>query len=279
MEVDTSLNKTNEINNENLNSMLDVHYQDRENKETTHRNKVPKLMVKPNKSVDIIRVKLQKQDSMNLKKYLLFRMFRVFFIFFIPITLGLLCMFNSDTGFMQNFDSTNTIKDLRELIYGQDDIVDKLAYDLNLLKSQKIFIFTGGNGVGKTYTAQIIEKNYPYKNNIQKYIFNSNFAFDMEREILTKLNEYEQNLIIIDGLVINEVYTILPILNGLSATGKRFIVIVIFNVQEISNDLTSNTDLKMKGKEISKTFDDNNISHTLFSFDNLNSEDTKECIR
>lgn len=264
--------------------MTDVHYEDRiDSNQIMNRKKVPRLLI-DNKTVPFLKESICK-TAFNSFFIFCCRLLKISLLFFIPILLStMLCVFlKPNEDYVDRPDFTNITKDLHNSLYGQDEIIIKLEYNLNLIKNNKVFLFFGGVGVGKTFMSQIIERNFPFKNNIQKFILCSDERYkNLEEKIISGLVHNEHNLIIIDDLPTENIYLILPLINNLSATDDKFILIIIFNnLGESLIDFTQGNyhTIKYKAKDISNIFSSNNIIHSTYVFKDLTASDVKSCIR
>ncbi|EEB20126.1 hypothetical protein Phum_PHUM602860 [Pediculus humanus corporis] len=161
----------------------------------------------------------------------------------------------------------NTVTDIKNLIFGQDDAVEKLNYVLNRInqtEGMSVVIFTGGVGVGKTYTALTINKNLPWTS---KTII-SKHSFELDETILPKTYfKCDHNLLIIEDLSVNDMDSVMNLIKFASYRKyKKLFIILIFTTHSNSEK-----------KDILSSFNESYITYYHVPFKNLDKEAVRKC--
>ena len=197
--------------------------------------------------------------------------FKNFVFFFLTTTLvGYLAYFfiiQQDIFCKNVWHLDNTVTDIKNLIFGQDDAVEKLNYVLNRInqtEGMSVVIFTGGVGVGKTYTALTINKNLPWTS---KTII-SKHSFELDQTILPKTYfECDHNLLIIEDLTVNDMDSVMNLIEFASYRKyKKLFIILIFTTHSNSEK-----------KDILSSFSESHITYYHVPFKNLDKEAVRKC--
>lgn len=273
MEVDTSI--------EQDKSMTDVHNQNNTDSDESneHRSKVPRLLIPPKQNAD--KINIPKSTSI---KAVIIKLIKFSAMFLIPVTCALLLIqsnifVNEDSYMSDHFQVENITEAMDDLLYDQSEVVLKVKDTLKIPRDKHLLIFTGGIGVGKTYATNIISNNFQWKNNIQKIVspqFKNSYH---ESKFLKNLVRHGYNLVIVDGLEMGDEKSVISFVKKLLVTDKKIIIILVFNVQEITDDFTDKIDLVSSSNNISNLFSEANIKHSLIIFNKLTKETVRKCIR
>lgn len=204
----------------------------------------------------------------------------------IPILCGLIVthtdhFLGDDSGISDEFNGENITGALRDLLYGQERVISELEDSFRNIKYNTLYIFTGGIGVGKTYTGNIIADNFQWKNNVEKIIAPQYKNTYYENKFMRTLSKNGYNLIIVDGLGYDDSKSVIPFVKKLLNTNseKKVIIFLIFTIQEYSIDMLPYMNLQTISKEISTEFSNNNLDPKLITFDRLKEDVVRKCIR
>ncbi|XP_031840443.2 uncharacterized protein LOC116430436 [Nomia melanderi] len=172
--------------------------------------------------------------------------------------------------------STATLE-LQEKLYGQENTIKNIASALqNDIEHLKVICLIGGTGIGKSYTAEIIIKNFPLEKKV--YVHDVTLGHDLNEKILNSFRSYE--LLIIENLKMKDFDIFLSILDTLKgANDKCITVFAIFNVENINEQLTRDIDLLKSSAQISQVSADKMIDISVIPYAPMNEEALKMCIR
>lgn len=176
-------------------------------------------------------------------------------------------------------DVQNMILGMREYrILHQEEALQRLE---NTLRNQTQFhsiAIVGPSGVGKTMTANALAANFPWRENVWRYAWNTHVEnevqkFRMLRLYVEQFSDCGCNLLIVDNLSPCD-DAVVPLLNQMiafqdEASSKRVIVIFIFNLNAM---LDSNS--YQQQESILQNF----RNTTTINFKRLNERDLLDCI-
>lgn len=160
---------------------------------------------------------------------------KIIIVMAIILSLLLPLMFN-EQGILDNCDCEVNVeqlhKDLLEEVYNQTKCIDSIVSTLHNRsqweKKKNVLIYIGTAGVGKTFIVNIAKKHFP-KQGIFEVV-----------HINKKTNSFHSSacckLVIIDNLLAANVRDVINFINSIPDTAYT-LVIVIFNVQKIDNNL------------------------------------------
>lgn len=172
-----------------------------------------------------------------------------------------------------NFSNASNV--LREKIYGQDKVISSLIKFLETYKAcARMGILIGGTGVGKSYTIDIIRKNFPLDGTLLHYT-----------PPLVKVDEYKtmfstHNLIIFENLKENDISDFVDVTSDIMKFEKTPITILaVFNVEKVSDTLIRTIQLDEKIAKIQAALSEKNIKAHFFGYNHLSEEALEKCIK
>lgn len=195
------------------------------------------------------------------------------------IFIGILALFLNLDSFIICDHTTlfsNASLELQQKVYGQrnaiSNIISFLSTDTFYVK---VLCLVGGTGVGKSYTAGIIAKNFPNKNGIFVYDPVLKDAIDMNA-----LNSSRSNmLLIMENLKMKDIDFFSDTMSLLSKNKNKCItVLAVFNVKNINNYLERETSSVQNENAISKAFDNTNIKFLIVPYKPLDDQVLEMCI-
>lgn len=161
----------------------------------------PKLNILANSSKT--KLKLEKINSLipikssNLSGKNRKLLFKIFFFLLIGIAAIITSSLISDLA-KKPFNFTNSSIELRQKIIGQNEAInDIIEHFENNLDDFTIVTLVGSTGVGKSLTANIIKKNFPFKQNIFEYFSPLDGPFPPS---FNSLSFFHCNLIVLENL-------------------------------------------------------------------------------
>ncbi|XP_050332282.1 uncharacterized protein LOC126760580 [Bactrocera neohumeralis] len=163
-------------------------------------------------------------------------------------------------------------------ILHQEQALQRLESTLRNQTQVHSIAIVGPSGVGKTMTASALAANFPWRENVWTYAWNTHVEnevqkFRMLRLYVEQFSDCGSNLLIVDNLLPCD-DAIVPLMNQMiasqdEASNKRVIVIYIFNLSAM---LDSNSYQQQE----------NTLQHlpntTTINFKRLNKKDLRECI-
>lgn len=280
MEVDTNLDET---------AMSDVHTPFSVSKTNAdngdiseHKNKVSKLVIAP------VKPKTETKKSVingQIIKSTMIKYIKVSAMFLIPIFCAIILMrtdfFPNDDLSSDHFNAENITDALRDLVYGQDEVLAKLKDSFLHVDDTKLIVFTGGIGVGKTHTANIIANNFPWSDNVVKIVSPQYKNTYQEMKFIRDLSKFGYNLIIMDSLEFKDRKSVIPFVTKVFHSNRKAIILLIFTVPEYNIDMSLETDMNLETASdgISAEFSNAKLEHSLIVFNQLTEEIVRKCIR
>lgn len=164
---------------------------------------------------------------------------------------------------------SNATAEMQEKIYGQGSAMASLAYNLNHDRYHlKVICLIGGTGVGKSYTMEIIRKNFPVKKRIIEH--NLALGSDIDTRALKSSDSYD--LLIVENLRMRDLEVFNGILDALKENEDKCItVFMVFNVE--------NVDLIESRTAITGSTAKRNIDISVIPFEPLGEQALEMCIR
>ncbi|XP_011160109.2 uncharacterized protein LOC105196077 [Solenopsis invicta] len=165
--------------------------------------------------------------------------------------------------------------ELKKRIYGQNHAIQTLSERLLLdTPSSRVIVLIGGTGVGKSYTVDIIKKNFPRKYAIRQYyppikpMIEINFSF------------LHPSLIIFENLKERDVIDVVNYLKERKDTYKNQLVtiLVVINIEQMDNDLTRTANIYRSQNMIETAFFNEDIDAKIIPYDFLSENILEECI-
>ncbi|XP_029667620.1 uncharacterized protein LOC115238167 [Formica exsecta] len=186
-------------------------------------------------------------------------------VFFVAILLFVLLFFvplQDDQNDKHSNTFATAVVELKKQIFGQDRAIEVLTdYIPQDSPSLKIIALVGGTGVGKSYTAEIIRKNFHERS--------SNRLFFSRADLFVLENLREEHLL----------DTIKFVKTHQETYGHRYgTILAIFNVEQMSDDSTRSIDLNKSISTIRSTFADANLDIKVIPYEPLSEETLEKCI-
>ncbi|CAK9798255.1 hypothetical protein ANTQUA_LOCUS1564, partial [Anthophora quadrimaculata] len=197
----------------------------------------------------------------------------------IPVITVILALFsNLDTQPICNREMvfSNANLELQQKIHGQKTAISHIVRFFDEDYSHlKVLCLIGGTGVGKSYTAEIIRRNFPLKSGI--FVYDAMLDHSINADILNSLNL--QQLLIIENLKMKDLNIFGDIMDELKKIkDKCTTVLAIFNVEEVSNSLERKVDLVQSRNVIFQEMANKKIDFSIVSYEPLNEETLEICI-
>ncbi|XP_017887873.1 uncharacterized protein LOC108629616 [Ceratina calcarata] len=171
---------------------------------------------------------------------------------------------------------SNASQNLQQAIHGQDDSVSKIITHLDQdFFYLKVLCLVGGTGVGKSYTAEIIMKHFPLREEI--------FTYDLLVDPLsdeTSLSSLESfHLIIMENLKLRNLDIFVNVIEKLSKKKDKCITIIaIFNVAEVDDNLKRKIDLAQSTNKIAEALAHKKIDSLIVPYQPLTEDVLEMCI-
>ena len=197
----------------------------------------------------------------------------------VPIVVGLISLLINPVTY-QICDRaalfSNATAELQEKIYGQGNAMASLAYNLNHDRYHlKVICLIGGTGVGKSYTMEIIRKNFPVKKRIIEY--NLALDYDIDTKALKSFDSYD--LLIVENLKMRDLEVFNSILDALKENEDKCVTaFMIFNVENVNDYLSRDVDLIESKTAITGSTAKRNIDISVIPFEPLSEQALEMCI-
>ncbi|KAK2587877.1 hypothetical protein KPH14_003974 [Odynerus spinipes] len=169
---------------------------------------------------------------------------------------------------------SNASIELQHKIYGQDEIILPLIRFLETYKAcARMAVLVGSTGVGKSYTIDIIRRNFPTGSKILQYIP------PLNKVEINEISSYRCNLVIFENLKENDILDVIDLSTEILKLEKTCVTILaVFNVEKVSRELSRTIQLDGKVAEIKAAFSKANINANIFGYKLLNEEALEKCI-
>ncbi|XP_075970693.1 uncharacterized protein LOC142973039 [Anticarsia gemmatalis] len=169
---------------------------------------------------------------------------------------------------------------LSHKLYGQSEAINSLINTLETDARSKIVFFSGGTGVGKTFTSSLLLDTVGSYSNVYHYTMPT-FESTFSTELMWGLTMCKTSLIIVDDLTINDFNIKTQIKNVIDKSqdlDKDITVILIFNCNEDNNSYDKRCDQTFHNRLL------DNFAHIkahkrLIEFKPLTEDHLKACIR
>lgn len=196
-----------------------------------------------------------------------------------PIVTVILAMFlnlNIPTVCNRAMFFSNATQELQQKIHGQETAISNIIRHINQdVFHLKVLCLIGGTGVGKSYTANIIAKHFPLKEEI--FIYDTLFPYFTNGNLLSLFDSYQ--LIIMENLKIKNLDIFSNIIDVINKKkGKCVTVIAIFNIQEVNNNLERTINFVQSINSINEALADKKVDSLIVSYEPLNEETLQTCI-
>lgn len=205
--------------------------------------------------------------------------YKVAFFLLIPIFIFLIAALlnqEEDVKYTCNhkLHFSNASIELQQKIYGQNKVIPYLIEFLETYKAcTRLAILVGSTGVGKSYTIDIIRKNFPSQNKILQY------TPPLNKADINAISSYGCNLIVFENLRENDILDVVNLSTAIFKLKKTCITILaVINMEKVSRNLGRTIELDAKLKEITAAFSKANNDAHIFGYMPLNEETLEKCI-
>lgn len=205
--------------------------------------------------------------------------YKVAFFLLIPIFIFLIAALlnqEEDVKYTCNhkLHFSNASIELQQKIYGQNKVIPYLIEFLETYKAcTRLAILVGSTGVGKSYTIDIIRKNFPNQNKILQY------TPPLNKADINAISSYGCNLIVFENLRENDILDVVNLSTAIFKLKKTCITILaVINMEKVSRNLGRTIELDAKLKEITAAFSKANNDAYIFGYMPLNEETLEKCI-
>lgn len=167
-----------------------------------------------------------------------------------------------DQGDKHSNTFATAVVELKKEIFGQDRAVEILTKYLQQdLPFLKVIALVGGTGVGKSYTVEIIRKNF--------YEKNSNHFFSSRADLLVLENLREKDSLDVIKFVK---------MHQKTYDNRYGTILIVFNVEQMNDDSTRNIDLSKSINVMKNTFVDANLDIKIIPYESLSEDALEKCI-
>lgn len=140
----------------------------------------------------------------------------------------------------ERFGHTNITRELRHRLGGQDSVISAIESSFERHENHTAIALIGPQGVGKTLTLNVIEKEFQWPSNVLRYIWSSIQSQQSQlkrlNDLLAKLSSCGQNAILVDNVLERD----LPIIDEFQQILEAYIqqhrlkVFIFYVIQETS---------------------------------------------
>ncbi|XP_011052241.1 PREDICTED: uncharacterized protein LOC105144786 [Acromyrmex echinatior] len=171
-------------------------------------------------------------------------------------------------------DFANAVVELKERIYGHNNLQKLCEYLQSDVPSFKVIVLFGDTGVGKSYTVDIIRRNFPRKYAIRQYFPPLEAVNDINVPLLYP------NLIILENLKKHDLTDFVNFLEARRDTYKNHFVTVlaIFNFEDLNNLEIRIRNRLYDAAVIKNAFLNKSIEVEIFFYESLNENALEGCI-
>lgn len=279
MEIDKSdLSENNEENTDTLNTITSAEVISKEPKIAQTLSDVT-LNVKPKYEETKKKCRPLVPPTMKDNRTSTNFFFKFSFFMLLPILIFLIAaLFKQEEDIKytcdHELDYSHASIELQHKIYGQDDVMESLG---NFLKTheacKRIALLVGHTGVGKSYTIEIIRKNFPIKNNILHYFP------PLTKDVIDEISPFRCNLVVFENLKENDITDVIDSLTNILKLENRCVtVLAVFNVPKINYKSDRIVQLDMKIAEIKTALSTANVNAHVFGYKPLTEEALEKCI-
>lgn len=172
-------------------------------------------------------------------------------------------------------DFANAVVELKKRIHGQDKTIHALCEYLQLdTPSSRVIALIGGTGVGKSYTVEIIKKNFPRAYAIRQYFPPIGTTKEINIPLLYP------NLIILENLREHDLTDVVSFLKTRQDMYKNRLltVLAVFNIEQMDDDSVRSIHLFRSINAIDSSFANGNINVKIIPYDTLSVNTLEKCI-
>lgn len=205
--------------------------------------------------------------------------YKVAFFILIPIFVFLIAAFlNQEEDVTYTCDHKlhffNASIELQQKVYGQNKVIPSLIEFLETYKAcTRLAILVGSTGVGKSYTIDIIRRNFPNQNKILQY------TPPLNKADINAISSYRCNLIVLENLRENDILDVVNLSTNIFKLKKTCITILaVINMEKVSRNLDRTIELDTKIKEITAAFSKTDNNAYIFGYKPLSEEVLEKCI-
>nr|XP_033329828.1 uncharacterized protein LOC117222302 [Megalopta genalis] len=172
--------------------------------------------------------------------------------------------------------SENIAVELEEKLHGQTNAIKNIVHTLrNDVDRLKAVCLVGGTGIGKSYTTEIILKNFPKKEKI--FVLDATVGHELYDKTRPAIDSFE--VLVVDNLKMVDLDGFVHLLSKLKQINDTCItVIAMFNVENVNDQLAREIDLTKSVDEISQAFADKMIDVSVVPYEPLTESALKMCI-
>ncbi|KAK7868274.1 hypothetical protein R5R35_013871 [Gryllus longicercus] len=209
----------------------------------------------------------------------------------VPLLLAMFATFGTQYASYQKVcEGTLDVKSIENLlssrIYGQEKAVQKIIQNFKNFNSSDqnglhVIVLNGPTGVGKTYTATLLEEIFPWKHNIHQFIM----PLDFEKLSERSLQSYPfcgDHFVIMDDLRIEDIKDVAYIVSYLQrlASSNKVIALLIFKFhKQLSGKVSENEVLEMSSA-VQKQLVERGIDDcVMIDFKMLEKKEVELCIK
>lgn len=170
---------------------------------------------------------------------------------------------------------SNASIELEEKIYGQKNAISSIIsfLDHDFIKL-KVLCLIGGTGVGKSYSVEIIAKNFPSPNKI--FLYDAALGHPIDTKALSSLDSH--HLFVVENLKTKHLDIFANIIDAISETHKCLTVIAIFNIEEVNNRLERRVDLEQGRSTIHEAMKNKIVDFSIVPYEPLDEGTLELCI-
>ncbi|XP_071567484.1 uncharacterized protein [Temnothorax nylanderi] len=199
-------------------------------------------------------------------------------LMFLPLTVIVVCLIavymSESQDRKHSSDFASAVIELKKRIHGQDETIFDLSKCLlSDTPRFKIITLVGGTGVGKSYTVEIIKKNFPRQYSIRQYFPPIRTGFEFNTSFL------QPGLIIMENLKERDLMDVAKFFKSYQDTYKDKLVTVlaVFNFEQI-DDARKSVSLD-PSKEMANVFiSEGIINEFRFYYHSLDENALSRCI-
>lgn len=165
-------------------------------------------------------------------------------------------------------------------LFGQSKAIELLIQTLDVKARSKLLFFSGGTGVGKTFTSSMLLDSVDCCSNVYHYTMPS-FTNTFSTDLMFGLVICRMSLIIVDDLSINDIEIrthIQEVIKKSEDLGKDITVILIYNCNEEQNGFENGCDSSFKNKLLNN-FSEIKALKRFIKFEPLSEKHLRECIK
>lgn len=200
---------------------------------------------------------------------------KMFFSLLVPLCVVFISLVFREQSYQHSTVFANVTVELKKRIYGQDRAVETVGEYLRLDEpTLKVIALVGGTGVGKSYTIEIVECNFP-KYSVRRYFPPINITMND-----VSISFLYPKLIVLENLKEHDLAHVVNFLKMRDnvTTNQYITVLAVFNVEHMDDNLTRNMDLDRSAEAIRNSFANENLDVKVITYEPLGEDVLKKCI-